>query len=133
MGELSVTWNRYLNEWLMLYNCSSPRGVVFRTAPEAWGPWSLPRLLFDPRVDGGYCVFMHDAHPEKHCPPGSPNPGDALITRDQGGANAYGGEYGPYVIDAFTRGDPSGRTTIYFTLSTWNPYQVVLMKAGLTR
>jgi uncharacterized protein DUF4185 len=133
MGELSVSWNRYLDRWLMLYNCSSPRGVLFRVAPQPWGPWSAPRVLFDPRSAGGYCVFIHDAHPERDCPPGSPNPGDALILRDQGGANAYGGEYGPYVIDAFTRGDSSGRTTIYFTLSTWNPYQVVLMKASLTR
>lgn len=133
MGELSVTWNRYLDRWLMLYNCIRPRGVLFRVAPEPWGPWSEPRVLFDPRADQGYCVFIHDARPRSHCPPGSPNPRDSLISRGHGGADAYGGEYGPYVIDAFTRGDGNGRTTIYFTLSTWNPYQVVLMKARLER
>jgi hypothetical protein len=90
-------------------------------------------VLFDPRADDGYCVFIHDARPGKHCPPESPNPRDALISRDRGGADAYGGEYGPYVIDAFTRGEAGRQSTIYFTLSTWNPYQVVLMKASLTR
>jgi hypothetical protein len=131
MGELSVTWNRYLGKWLMLYNCNQPRGILFRVAAQPWGPWSEPGVLFDPRADHGYCVFMHDSRPERHCPPGSPNPSDNLVSRDRG-AGSYGGEYGPYVIDAFTRGDTAKRaTTVYFTLSTWNPYEVVLMKAGL--
>jgi len=34
------------------------------------------------------------------------------------------------MIDSFTEGD-NGMSTIYFTLSTWNPYTVVLMKADL--
>lgn len=131
MGELSVTWNRYLQKWLMLYNCSQPRGIVFRVAPQPWGPWSEPRVLFDPRADHGYCVFMHDEHPERDCPQGSPNPRDDLVSRDHG-SNQYGGEYGPYVIDAFTRGSVKAhQTTIYFTMSTWNPYAVVLMKSTL--
>lgn len=126
MGELSVTWNRYLRKWLMLYSCASPRGINFRVADHAWGPWSTPALLFDPRVDGGYCEFIHDQMP---CPPGSPNPRDDLRA---GGTDAYGGEYGAYMIDAFTRGNAETRvTTIYFTMSTWNPYQVVLMKSTL--
>jgi hypothetical protein len=133
MGELSVTWNRYIDRWLMLYNCDRPRGVLFRVAPEPWGPWSEPAVLFDPRADHGYCVFIHDEDPEKHCARGSPNPSDDLISRDHG-SRSYGGEYGSYVIDGLTRGDVTHRTTIvYFTLSTWNPYQVVLMKSTLTR
>ncbi len=131
MGELSVGWNVYLNRWLMLYDCSQPRGIVYRVATEPWGPWSEPRVLFDPRRDHGYCEFMHDREPAQHCPPGSPNPQDQLIARS-GGDDAYGGEYGPYVIDAFTRGNREDRsTTIYFTMSTWNPYEVVLMRAQL--
>jgi hypothetical protein len=133
MGELSVTWNAYLGSWLMLYNCTQPRGIVFRVAAQPWGPWSEPRVLFDPRADHGYCEFMHDAAPERHCAAGSPNPQDHLIARS-GGAGAYGGEYGAYVIDAYTRGSVSDRaTTIYFTMSTWNLYEVVLMRARLRR
>ncbi len=133
MGELSVTWNRYLDRWLMLYNCSQPRGILFRVARKPWGPWSEPAVLFDPRADHGYCFFIHDELPEKHCPRGSPNPSDNLISREHG-SRSYGGEYGPYVIDGLTRGSLARRSTIiYFTLSTWNPYQVVLMTSTLVR
>lgn len=133
MGELSVAWNRYLDRWVMLYNCDRPRGILFRVAPEPWGPWSEPDVLFDPRADHGYCVFIHDEHPEKHCAQGSLNPSDNLISRDHG-SQSYGGEYGPYLIDDLTRGDVTHRTTrVYFTLSTWNPYQVVLMTSTLSR
>jgi hypothetical protein len=131
MGELSVTWNAELRRWLMLYNCTRPRGILFRVAPAPWGPWSDPHRLFDPRAEHGYCEFIHDREPARHCPPGSPNPNDHLIARS-GGPDAYGGEYGPYLIDAFTHGSLEDRTTtIYFTLSTWNPYEVVLMKSTL--
>jgi hypothetical protein len=133
MGELSVTWNPHLGSWLMLYDCTQPRGIVFRVAAEPWGPWSEPRVLFEPRADHGYCEFIHDADPQRHCPAGSPNPKDHLIARSEG-VEAYGGEYGAYVIDAFTKGNVRDRsTTIYFTMSTWNPYEVVLMEGGLQR
>ena len=41
-----------------------------------------------------------------------------------------GGIYGPYLISSFTRGTPS-TTTVYWTMSTWNPYEVMLMKTRL--
>ena len=133
MGELSVTFNRYLQKWLMLYNCDSPRGINFRVSEAPWGPWSPPRVLFDPGLisdggDGGYCQSMHYQNGSA-CPPGSPNPSDNLVI---GGPNRWGGEYGPYVVDQLTVGDEAAkRTTIFFTMSTWNPYQVVLMKSTL--
>ena len=137
MGELSVAWNRFLRKWLMLYNSCDPkengaglRGINFRTADEPWGPWSGPQVLFNPDADAGYCHFMHAERP---CPPGTTNPKDNLIPEGRP-ENAFGGEYGPYVIDAYTSGDEARRvTTIYFLMSTWNPYQVVLMKSTLER
>jgi hypothetical protein len=37
-----------------------------------------------------------------------------------------------FLNDAFTRGSAVNRTTtIYYTMSTWNPYAVVLMKSTL--
>jgi len=41
-----------------------------------------------------------------------------------------GGEYAPYVISRYTTGDTKS-TTIHFMMSTWNPYQAVLMKSTL--
>jgi Domain of unknown function (DUF4185) len=41
------------------------------------------------------------------------------------------GPYGPGVVSRFTTG-ASGHSTVYFTMSMWNPYNVALMKAGLS-
>jgi hypothetical protein len=42
-----------------------------------------------------------------------------------------GASYAPYMIERFTR--VSGSTlSIYYALSTWNPYTIVLMQADFT-
>lgn len=43
----------------------------------------------------------------------------------------WGAPYAPYPITRFTKGVAGKSTDIYFLLSTWNPYNVVLMKATL--
>jgi hypothetical protein len=50
----------------------------------------------------------------------------------------WGGEYGPYMIDRFTREIDVGglevkQAQIYFVLSTWNPYNTILMTAKIQR
>jgi hypothetical protein len=120
IGEFSVTWNSFLRIWLMLYNAGNPRGINFRVAEQPWGPWSATSLLFEPRVDGGYCHFMHASWDSQVCD----------YVYDPGRATDWGGEYGPYVISRFAKGDAT-RTTIYFVMSTWNPYNTVLMKSTL--
>jgi hypothetical protein len=42
-----------------------------------------------------------------------------------------GGRYAPFVLSRYTSGTV-GRTTVYYLLSTWNPYQVVFMRMTLT-
>lgn len=124
IGELSVTWNRFLRKWLMLYNSSDPRGVNFRVADRPWGPWSQTGVLFHPNADNGYCHFIHRAWTE-HFPP-------CDHVHDPGKEAVWGGDYGPYLIQRYTQGDSSG-TTIYWVMSTWNPYNVVLMRSRLRR
>ena len=46
--------------------------------------------------------------------------------------NVQGGDYSPFIIPSFTTGG-GGRSTIYYTLSTWNPYQVVIMSTTIKR
>jgi hypothetical protein len=117
VGELSVTWNRNFRQWLMLYNCNDT--IVGRLSNTPWGPWSDSGLLFDPAADAGNCYFIHGS---PQCGPDSdPN----CPVKD-----APGGVYGPYVITRFNRGGEQN-TTIYFVMSTWNPYQVSLMKSTL--
>jgi hypothetical protein len=113
IGELSVAWNQYLERWIMLYS-----GVSMRSSPLPWGPWSTKQVLFNPFTDEGYMHFIH-------------LPGQDNIT-DRGRENEIGGPYGPYIIDKFTEGNDQN-STIYFTLSTWNPYTTVLMQAQLTK
>jgi hypothetical protein len=43
-----------------------------------------------------------------------------------------GGNYSPYFISRFTSGDSVQKTsTFFFVISTWNPYEVVIMKASI--
>jgi hypothetical protein len=69
--------------------------------------------------------FIHD-------PDIVPNPpGDGLNGPTIGGNNPYttaGSSYAPYMIERFTK--VAGRTvSIYYTISTWNPYTVVEMRS----
>lgn len=118
IGEVSVAWSPQLHQWLMTYNSGHPRGIVLRTSPSPIGPWSDPLILFDPHKDG-YGKFMHI---------GSGKDGMS----DPGRERDWGGEYGPYMIPSYFRAIHRG-VRIYFTMSTWNPYAVVLMKADVTR
>jgi Domain of unknown function (DUF4185) len=123
VGELSVRWNPVVHRWIVLYNSDNPRGIVMRSAHQPWGPWTGPVLAFDPWRNGGYGVFMHIPWNV----PGSPHD---FVHDDMFGSwreNAWGGEYGPYQIAPLTRGEQDHTSDIFFTMSTWNPYQVMLM------
>ncbi len=120
LGEFSVNWMADLGKWVMLYNCILPRGINMRSADYPWGPWSDGEVIFQPWDDGGYCGFMHVSYQDRNC--------DSV--QDPGRDDEWAGEYGPYIIPslAHTQG---GVTRVYFVLSTWNPYAVMLMKTDL--
>lgn len=125
-GELSVRWVPALGRYLMLTMSGpdDPAGaaVLLRTAPDPWGPWS-PRLrLLDWIADGmspgdDARRFIRASH--------SDAVGDAIFA---GQAEATGAAYAPYLFDVRPDGDG---LTLRYTLSTWNPYQVVLMRHRL--
>jgi hypothetical protein len=119
VGEFSVEYLQPVGRYVMLYNSSEPRGIAMRSAEAPWGPWSEPVIVFEPWRDNGYGHFIHissDFHGED----------DGLS--DPVREAEWGGEYGPYVIGRFTR-EIDGVCRIYYTMSTWNPYQVVLMRS----
>ncbi|MBE7557536.1 DUF4185 domain-containing protein [bacterium] len=122
VGEFSVDWIAPVERWIVLYNSVKPAGVLMRSATAPWGPWSAPRHIVDPIADGGMARWMHV--------PDSLGPWDGFS--DPGKEAVPGGLYGPYLINRFTRGDAE-RCTLYYTLSTWNPYQVVLMQSEIGR
>jgi hypothetical protein len=124
IGEFSITWNRPLRVWLMLYNC--PGGIEARIADAPWGPWSSPtrilggsdpvacHLLMTP--DG--CGTQRDYWPDGHIK----------------GKFVVGGFYAPFVLNRYTAeaiGRPGRAATIYWVVSTWNPYEVTVMRTTL--
>jgi hypothetical protein len=126
VGELSVRWNPFLERYLCFFNSANPRGILMHSAPKPYGPWSRrPVMVFDAWPDKGYSHFMH-APPAPGKPPFDHNQDDMGRDRD-----AWGGEYGPYQIARYATRDGDG-THIFFTMSTWNPYQVMLMRTTVT-
>ncbi|MDQ2688178.1 MAG: DUF4185 domain-containing protein, partial [Armatimonadota bacterium] len=122
IGEFSVAYCPSVRRYIMLYNSSDPRGITMRSASAPWGPWSEGEVIFEPWRDGGYGHFMHIPANFQ---------GDTHDTvNDPRRKNEWGGEYGPYIMGRFTTGIP-GQCRLFYTMSTWNPYQVIVMQTDL--
>jgi len=122
VGELSVRKHEALGLFLLAYNCESPRGVFLHTAQGPAGPYSEPISIFEPWRDRGYEHFIHVA-------PDVSGRDDGLS--DPGREDQSGGEYGPYLVPEWFTEEPGGGYGIVYTLSSWNPYQVHLMRTVL--
>jgi hypothetical protein len=120
VGELSVSWVEPLQRWVMLYKGGRLEGIYMRSATAPWGPWTEPESIYDAWTDNGYAKFMHASWQK----------GRKDNFHDAGMENRWGGPYAPYFIDRFTTGDKD-RCSIYYTMSTWNPYEVVLMRSDI--
>jgi hypothetical protein len=121
VGEFSVRRHEALGVYMMTYNCGGPpRGIVLRTSSTPAGPWSEPILIYEP--SDGYEHFMHAQQ-------SAAGHDDGLS--DDGAENTWGGEYGPYLIPAWFSEPATGVHEIVYTLSSWNPYQVQLLKTVL--
>jgi hypothetical protein len=121
VGEFSVAYLEPVKRYVLLYNSAKPRGITLRSAGAPWGPWSRGTVVFEPWRDKGYGHFLHVSAKFEKKRDGLSDP-----KRD----DEWGGEYGPYVMARFTSGS-GGRCRIYYTMSTWNPYQVVVMRTDL--
>jgi hypothetical protein len=123
VGELSVRWNPLLESWIGLYNADWPAdrasvgGIVMRQAKHPWGPWTEGEIIFS--VNDGLGKFMH-----------LPNADHTQEGFGLDRANDLAGMYGPYQVPQYSR-KKGNRVRIYFAMSTWNPYQVMLMAADL--
>jgi hypothetical protein len=132
IGNVSVNYSPAVGLWLMTYdggrqkpNQKSTTGVYFAFAPAPWGPWSTPQLIFNRFRDGAEGVYIYDA--SNSSGPAGPTIDPAKNPPD----STEGGEYAPYMIERFTTVQGS-TLTIYYTMSTWNPYTIVLMKSDFT-
>ena len=94
--------------------------------PHAVGTVERAANHFQRGADGAVGKFIHN-------PQANPDDGLAgpVIGKGQADPQAvHGGAYAPYVIERWTKVQGS-ELSIYYVLSTWNPYVVVLMKSRL--
>jgi Domain of unknown function (DUF4185) len=146
LGYFSVRFIEGWGKWVILYTCNDdesagynkdngPRGVYLRTADVSWGPWSPPQQIFDPK--DGYCYFMHnqDADEDNRCANKGVNPAEESVRHiDQAWHHGkptkrgWGGEYAPLLLPSRYAKVEKDQVILYFLMSTWNPYQVVLMR-----
>ena len=126
LGDLSVTWCKDLGLWLMTYDRrTAPNGIVFSYSQTPWGPWSEPQLVFNMIVDGALGKYIHNPYAR----PSDGLAGPVLLPRNQGDRESLrGAAYAPYVVERWTKRQGS-ELDIYYTMSTLNPYVVVLMKS----
>jgi hypothetical protein len=126
VGEHSVTWNEPLHRWLLLYNCRL-WNIEARFAPDPWGPWSPPTSILN-LAQPVLCTLIMS---ENGCP------GQATYWPPlPSGKPTPGFFYAPFVLNRYTQAEPpqgpgSRSATIYWLVSTWNPYQVVVMRSTL--
>ena len=128
MGDISVTWCAPLNLWLMTFDSRPPAtpGIQFAYSSTPWGPWSTPEPIFHPMRDPGRGVFIHN-------PNGSPPDnvvGPVIGPAQLNPSGTHGGAYAPYMIERWSKVQ-GHELTIYYVMSTWNPYVVVLMRSKL--
>jgi hypothetical protein len=134
VGELSGRRNAVFNRYFLTYNTGNPRGITLRHATQPWGRWSEGITIFHPGwgsgpnqpIGAGYGTFMHIPWNVAHV---DNVQDDAFLggRRD----NDWGGEYGPYQITRYSTGKANEIGDLYYTMSTWNPYQSMLMRTRI--
>jgi hypothetical protein len=61
---MSLSWNRFLDAWLVVYSAPFDAKIVARTAPQLTGPWSREGLLYDTKDDVPYDAIHHAEYEE---------------------------------------------------------------------
>jgi len=151
VNQMTVSWVPALGKWMMLYGgdlppdvvqfflgpnwtraVRDPRGAIHaRFASKPWGPWSAPVEVLaggDPSVSpvagtqyAPEGILFHPACSGR-CAPSDPF----------APLNTHGRLYAANIIDAWTTPRANGAVDIYWNVSTWNPYQVMLMRTRVT-
>ena len=138
VGEMSVRWDATMRAFVMMYMSGpdDPIGpsVLIRLSRTPWGPWSRRRMAFNWILDGlgyrnhttrgGWFIHVNSKHLGF-----DDGLGDNIINGR--GPEEGGAAYAPYHIPRYTRRD-SGAIQLFYALSTWNPYQAVLMRHPIT-
>ena len=127
IGNHSVLWSSALQRFILMSG-----NIVARFSPTPWGSWGGAVPVFPPNSSWASKLIHHpgaDPITRSVIPVYNPKTGAVADLN----SNATGVPYGPNLIDQFTQ-NPDGSVTAYYTMSTWNPYEVFLasstFKAG---
>jgi hypothetical protein len=128
IGEISV--RKYESLYFMTYNCGKDLShyVQLRVAERPEGPWSKPATLL--RNTDAYGVFVHADPAETGSDDGLGESG--LFSTILRLPRTQGDVYGPYLIPEWFTQNESGQYEIAYTLSSWNPYQVHLLRTKVS-
>lgn len=148
VNHFSVAFNQTLNKFVMLYGGNLPKEVsdlihtnhlsgpspsaserlYYKTASMPWGTWSSKTTIYDSASDPNANKKFYDPNG-----PGWPSAMPAYqLTPGQ--EESRGRLYSAHIVEPWSDGAPaSGQvlTDLYFAVSTWNPYGVMLWKARI--
>ena len=151
--QMAVSYVAALRQWIMLYGGDVPdvlngdgndpdhaqphaRSIHARFAPDPWGPWTDPQPILTREAAAPYMVCDPQGNPSGCLPPPTPiiRP-QCLEAVDRAG---FGHLYGPNVLDTLTRAASPVRgrgpaADVFWNVSTWHPYGVVLVKTHIER
>lgn len=118
----------------------SPGSIVLRVADYPWGPFTppVPHLTpGDPKQVGTnygpggilYHTLCRDTASERCAPPnGTVNP---LVCIETTALVDQGRLYGATILPSYIRENPGGGMDLFWNVSTWVPYSVVMFKTAL--
>ena len=137
VAELSVRFNAYLNAWMMTYTSLVVHGVCLRLSAKPWGPWTTPiRLQHQwwnppslPNQPSGSYIHIANNQPGQDRHDWMYDTTIGVPPNDL--PNTPGVPYSPAIIEPLIQGQAGLSTTIFYTMSTWNPYTSLLMRADL--
>jgi hypothetical protein len=157
VDQMSVAWVAPLKKWVMFYggdvfpdnrslvalfgidtmntaslNYNALGSIVVRTADNPWGPWSAPKNLFG--KDAAEALSQYAAGGVLHNP--NCTNSSQCVEHEPFYATQLGYLYGPNIIDTWSVDQTAmlGTTGVdlFWNVSTWDPYQVVLLRTRLT-
>jgi hypothetical protein len=146
VNQAAVTYLAALDRWLLLYGGDLPdvlnadgndpskpqplaHAIHARFAPDPWGPWTAPRPILGTNAMARHLVCAPNGSPPLCLPhPDPPIRPACLEAFDRDGRGRL---YGVNVLDALTRATPGGGVDVFWNVSTWHPYAVVLVKTNV--
>ena len=134
IGNVSVSFQKDFKLWLMTFDGgrqgsnNATTGIYFAYAANPWGPWSTPQMIYNAYRDKGFGNYIYDPHLKNPGPAGPTIGWHPPTNTNNPPDKTPGGTFAPQMIERFTN-VRNGHLSRFYTMSTWNPYTVLLMRS----